>query len=148
MPKPSNRDRILKAGLKVMFDKGYVGAGVRDIVAEASAPQGSFTNHFRSKEDFAREVLDLYFDHTKGLVAEALDDPDLAPATASDVSRHHHGPSRQGRVHPRLPDRRFQPRSRATKRDVADAARRGFFRMARALRRVHCGRPSDGRDRR
>ena len=79
MPKPSNRDRILKAGLKVMFDKGYVGAGVRDIVAEASAPQGSFTNHLRSKEDFTREVLDLYFDHTKGLVAEALDDPDLSP---------------------------------------------------------------------
>jgi TetR/AcrR family transcriptional repressor of nem operon len=79
MPKPSNRDRILKAGLKVMVDKGYVGAGVRDIVAEAAAPQGSFTNHFRSKEEFAREVLDLYFDHTKGLVAEALDDRDLSP---------------------------------------------------------------------
>ena len=79
MPKPSNRDRILEAGLKVMFRKGYVGAGVRDIVAEAPAPQGSFTNHFRSKEEFAREVLDLYFDHTKRLVAEALDDRDLSP---------------------------------------------------------------------
>jgi TetR/AcrR family transcriptional repressor of nem operon len=79
LPKPSNRDRILKAGLKVMFDKGYVGAGVREIVAEAAAPQGSFTNHFRSKEEFAREVLDLYFDYTKGLVAEALGDRDLIP---------------------------------------------------------------------
>jgi TetR/AcrR family transcriptional repressor of nem operon len=79
LPKPSNRNRILKAGLKVMFDKGYVGAGVRDIVAEAAAPQGSFTNHFRSKEEFAREVLNLYFDQTKGLVAEALDDRDLRP---------------------------------------------------------------------
>jgi TetR/AcrR family transcriptional regulator, transcriptional repressor for nem operon len=80
MPKLSNRDRILEAGLKVMFRKGYVGAGVRDIVAEASAPQGSFTNHFRSKEEFAREVLDLYFDHTKLLVAEALEDRSLAPS--------------------------------------------------------------------
>ena len=79
MPKPSNRDRILEAGLKVMFRKGYVGAGVRDIVAEASAPQGSFTNHFRSKEEFAREVLDLYFDHTKRLVAKALEDRGLGP---------------------------------------------------------------------
>jgi TetR/AcrR family transcriptional regulator, transcriptional repressor for nem operon len=79
MPKPSNRDRILEAGLKVMFAKGYVGAGVRDIVAEARAPQGSFTNHFRSKEEFAREVLDLYFDHTKRLVAEALEDCSLTP---------------------------------------------------------------------
>jgi TetR/AcrR family transcriptional repressor of nem operon len=79
MPKPSTRDRILEAGLKVMHRKGYVGAGVRDIVAEAPAPQGSFTNHFRSKEEFAREVLDLYFDNTKGLVAEALEDMSLAP---------------------------------------------------------------------
>lgn len=79
MPKPSNRDRILEAGLKVMFRKGYAGAGVRDIVAEASAPQGSFTNHFRSKEEFAREVLDLYFGHTKRAIAEALEDRSLAP---------------------------------------------------------------------
>jgi TetR/AcrR family transcriptional repressor of nem operon len=79
MPKPSNRDRIVEAGLKVMFRDGYVGAGVRDIVAEAPAPQGSFTNHFRSKEEFAREVLDLYFDHTKRLVAEALENRSLGP---------------------------------------------------------------------
>src|SRR6202034_4046053 len=79
MPNPSNRDRILDAGLEVMVRKGYVGAGGRDIVAEASAPQGSFPNHFRSKEDFAREVLDLYFDHTKRAVVEALNDHSLGP---------------------------------------------------------------------
>jgi TetR/AcrR family transcriptional regulator, transcriptional repressor for nem operon len=79
MPKPSNRDRILEAGLKVMYRKGYAGAGVRDIVAEASAPQGSFTNHFRSKEDFAREVLDLYFTDLKRLVADVLDDANRRP---------------------------------------------------------------------
>ena len=60
-----------------MFRKGYVGAGVRDIVAEAPAPQGSFTNHFRSKEEFAREVLDLYFDNLKLVVQEALGDSSL-----------------------------------------------------------------------
>src|SRR5271156_853280 len=79
MPKPSNRDRILDAGLKVMLRKGYVGAGVRDIVAEALAPQGSFTNHFRSKEEFAREVLDVYFEDLKRLVAETLGDGTNSP---------------------------------------------------------------------
>ena len=79
VPKPSLRDSILEAGLKVMSRKGYAAAGVRDVVAEAPAPQGSFTNHFRSKEEFAREVLDLYFDHTRRLVAEALGDVGLAP---------------------------------------------------------------------
>jgi TetR/AcrR family transcriptional regulator, transcriptional repressor for nem operon len=79
MPRPSHRDRILDAGLKVMVRKGYGGAGVRDIVAEASAPQGSFTNHFRSKEEFAREVLDRYFTELKRLVAEALGDAERRP---------------------------------------------------------------------
>lgn len=77
MTKPSLKDSILAAGLRVMFRKGYEGASVRDIVAEAGAPQGSFTNHFRSKEVFACEVLDRYFDHVKGLVAQALNDTTL-----------------------------------------------------------------------
>src|SRR5579863_5195893 len=79
MPKRSLREPILEAGLKVMFAKGYVGAGVRDIVAEAAAPQGSFTNHFRSKEDFAREVLDRYFDDLKRVIAETLGDGGRRP---------------------------------------------------------------------
>ena len=79
MPRASLREQILDAGLTVMFRKGFVGSGVRDIVAEASAPQGSFTNHFRSKELFAREVLDRYFEHVKALVAHALDDTSRSP---------------------------------------------------------------------
>src|SRR5262249_61837501 len=79
MARHSLRDSIIDAGLKVMFRKGYIGAGVRDIVAEAPAPQGSFTNHFRSKEAFAREVLDRFFDELKGFVAEALEDKAASP---------------------------------------------------------------------
>jgi len=79
MARASLREQILDAGLTVMFRKGFVGSGVRDIVAEASAPQGSFTNHFRSKELFAREVLDRYFEHVKALVAHALDDTSRSP---------------------------------------------------------------------
>src|SRR5271169_1014973 len=79
MAKASLRDSILDAGLKVMVRKGYAGAGVRDIVAEAPAPQGSFTNHFRSKEEFAREVLDRYFADLKRLVADVLDDANRRP---------------------------------------------------------------------
>ena len=52
---------------------------MRDIVTKAAAPQGSFTNHFRSKEVFAGEVLDRYFEHTKALVAEALDNKSRSP---------------------------------------------------------------------
>ena len=79
MPKPSQREELLSAGLKVMFRAGYEGASVRDICAAAGASQGSFTNHFRSKEAFAREVLDRYFAKLQGIVKEALDDKSLTP---------------------------------------------------------------------
>jgi TetR/AcrR family transcriptional regulator, transcriptional repressor for nem operon len=77
--KPSLRENILDAGLKVMFRSGYQGATVRDICAAAGAPQGSFTNHFRSKEAFAEEVLNRFFAHTKRFVSEALNDKSLTP---------------------------------------------------------------------
>jgi TetR/AcrR family transcriptional repressor of nem operon len=79
MPKPSLKDAILDAGLRAMFRTGYNGTSVRDITAAAGAPQGSFTNHFRSKEAFASEVLDRYFAHVRRLVAEALQDTSLTP---------------------------------------------------------------------
>jgi TetR/AcrR family transcriptional repressor of nem operon len=76
---PSLREDILNAGLKVMFQSGYVGATVRDICAAAGAPHGSFTNHFRSKERFAKEVLNRYFATLQGHVRRALDDKSLTP---------------------------------------------------------------------
>src|SRR5258708_33300682 len=77
MSKPSLREDILNAGVKVMFRSGYQTATVRDICAAAGAPKGSFTNHFRSKEAFAREVLDRYFAATNECVKQALDDKSL-----------------------------------------------------------------------
>jgi TetR/AcrR family transcriptional repressor of nem operon len=62
-----------------MFRSGYHGSSVRDICAAAGAPHGSFTNHFRSKESFAVEVLDRYFEYLKELVTEALNDDTLTP---------------------------------------------------------------------
>ena len=79
MSKTSLRENILNAGLRVMFQAGYQGASVRDICAAAGAPHGSFTNHFRSKEAFAREVLDRYFANVKRYVKEALEDCALGP---------------------------------------------------------------------
>jgi TetR/AcrR family transcriptional repressor of nem operon len=76
---PSLREDILNAGLKVMFQSGYVGATVRDICSAANAPHGSFTNHFRSKERFAQEVLDRYFANLQGHVRKALNDNSLTP---------------------------------------------------------------------
>ncbi|CAN5407042.1 TetR/AcrR family transcriptional regulator [soil metagenome] len=61
MARPSHRDKLLTEGMRVVHRRGFGGASVRDIVQAAGVPQGSFTNHFASKEAFGLEVLDLYF---------------------------------------------------------------------------------------
>ena len=79
MPKPSHRETLLNEGLKVVLSQGYSGASVRDIVRAAGVPQGSFTNHFTSKEAFAQEVLDLYFSLVRGNIEKTLRNDSLPP---------------------------------------------------------------------
>jgi TetR/AcrR family transcriptional regulator, transcriptional repressor for nem operon len=75
----SNRSKIMANGLKVVLERGYVGASVRDIVEAAGVPQGSFTNHFASKEAFSLEVLDLYFANSRVVIGETLRNDALPP---------------------------------------------------------------------
>ena len=79
MSKVSNRDKILTDGLKVVLERGYVGASVRDIVEAAGVPQGSFTNHFASKEAFSLEILDRYFANSSLVMADTLRNEALSP---------------------------------------------------------------------
>ncbi len=79
MPKPSHRDKLLHVGLQVVHAKGFGGASVRDIVQAAGVPQGSFTNHFASKEAFGLEVIDLYFGSALESMRQTLRNDDLPP---------------------------------------------------------------------
>ncbi|MEA3106503.1 MAG: TetR/AcrR family transcriptional regulator, transcriptional repressor for nem operon [Gammaproteobacteria bacterium] len=75
----SNRSKIIANGLQVVLERGYVGASVRDIVEAAGVPQGSFTNHFVSKEAFSLEILDLYFANNRVVIGETLRNDALSP---------------------------------------------------------------------
>jgi TetR/AcrR family transcriptional regulator, transcriptional repressor for nem operon len=77
--RPSNREKILTEGLRVVHRRGFAGASVRDIVEAAKVPQGSFTNHFTSKEAFCLEILDLYFEGARATIHETLRNDSLAP---------------------------------------------------------------------
>ena len=79
MPKPSHREKLLAAGLHVVLEQGYCGASVRDIVQAAGLPQGSFTNHFRSKEAFCLEVLERYFALVHENIEKTLRNDSTAP---------------------------------------------------------------------
>jgi TetR/AcrR family transcriptional repressor of nem operon len=77
--KSSNRDKLLNEGLRVVHERGYMGASVRDIVGAAGVPQGSFTNHFVSKEAFGLEVLDLYCEDNSHVIRDTLLNDALPP---------------------------------------------------------------------
>jgi TetR/AcrR family transcriptional regulator, transcriptional repressor for nem operon len=79
MPKTSNRERILAEGLRVVHERGFANASVRDIVQAAGVPQGSFTNHFASKEAFGLEIIDLYYASSRRNIAATLRNDALAP---------------------------------------------------------------------
>ena len=79
MPKPSHREKILTEGLRVVQARGFGGASVRDIVEAAGVPQGSFTNHFASKEAFCLEILDLYFKDVRAMIQRTLRNDSLPP---------------------------------------------------------------------
>ena len=79
MGRPSLRDKLLDAGVAVLHERGYSASGVREITEAAGAPLGSFTNHFRSKEEFAALVLDRYMDTLRNVAAETLRDVTRGP---------------------------------------------------------------------
>ena len=62
-----------------MHERGFANASVRDIVQAAGVPQGSFINHFGSKENFGLEVLNLYYENGHVLIQETLRNDALSP---------------------------------------------------------------------
>jgi len=60
MARPSVKEQIVQAGLKILLDKGFNGVGVQEITDTAGVPKGSFYNHFESKEALGAEIVERY----------------------------------------------------------------------------------------
>jgi TetR/AcrR family transcriptional repressor of nem operon len=75
----ARKEAILDAGLAVLWEKGYHGTGVQDLVAAAGIPKGSFYFYFDSKEAFAVEALRRYLGLDRGAVPAVLANRDVRP---------------------------------------------------------------------
>lgn len=82
MSRSSNREKILTEGMRVVLQHGFGGASVRDIVHAAGVPQGSFSNHFITKEAFGQELLNIYFENIQSIIRDTLDNETLLPLLA------------------------------------------------------------------
>jgi TetR/AcrR family transcriptional repressor of nem operon len=75
----SKKSEIVEQGLQVVLTRGFAQAGVQDITDAAGVPKGSFYNHFESKDAFGAEIVDVYFERMRPLMAQFLDDAARPP---------------------------------------------------------------------
>jgi len=66
------KDRILKTGLKLFSEKGYLGATTKDIARMAGIAEITLFRHFSSKEKLFEEVVNTYsfLPALRGLIPE------------------------------------------------------------------------------
>jgi len=60
------KEKALTVGLELFSQKGYSNVGLAEILNTDEIPKGSFYHHFKSKEEFAIQVLERYSNY--GLV--------------------------------------------------------------------------------
>jgi len=99
MPRPPNpevRARLLEGGHAIVHELGFHGCGVQDITNAAKVPKGSFYNYFESKESFAAEILEQYWQSIRKRHAPVLRDVRLEPLVR--VQKFFHGLSRDHRT--------------------------------------------------
>ena len=79
MRKKIYKEDIIKAGLEIMYLKGYGTTGIKEITEQVNIPKGSFYNHFKNKEEFGLEVLNYYMADVMKKLNKLLTDQDLSP---------------------------------------------------------------------
>ena len=60
MNRPDTKERLLKSTLKLISEKGYLGATTREIAQGAGVTELTLFRHFGSKERLFEEVLNRY----------------------------------------------------------------------------------------
>ncbi|CAG8999908.1 MAG: Transcriptional regulator AcuR [Candidatus Celerinatantimonas neptuna] len=54
------KKELIRSGLELITEYGFMSAGVDAIVKHVQVPKGSFYHYFKSKEDFGQQVLAAY----------------------------------------------------------------------------------------
>lgn len=73
------KERLLEAGLTMLLEHGYNDLGIQALLEATGTPKGSFYHHFRSKEDFALQVIDRYMEEVHHGLDLSLGNASLPP---------------------------------------------------------------------
>jgi AcrR family transcriptional regulator len=85
--KTETRQLLMASAIRVFHEKGIYDTRVSDIVSRAGVAQGTFYNHFQSKEAIFRDIADEYMAHYGELFhqhADGLFEDDSLDAMITD----------------------------------------------------------------
>jgi TetR/AcrR family transcriptional repressor of nem operon len=71
------KTRILKAGARIVLEKGFCDTGLAEVLEAAKVPKGSFYFHFKNKEDFGLQLIDSFAEVLKAGQEKAYRDEKL-----------------------------------------------------------------------
>jgi TetR/AcrR family transcriptional repressor of nem operon len=75
----STKQRLLDAGIAMLLQHGYHDLGIQALLDSTATPRGSFYHHFRDKEDFALQAIDLYMKNVHAALDACLEDESRPP---------------------------------------------------------------------
>ncbi|MDD0813351.1 TetR family transcriptional regulator C-terminal domain-containing protein [Curvibacter sp. HBC28] len=73
------REALLRHGLEVLTEKGFVAAGLDELLSRARVPKGSFYHYFDSKEAYGLALIDHYADYFARKLERHFSQPDRPP---------------------------------------------------------------------
>lgn len=73
------RQKLIRAGLTFLTEKGYSPVGIDEILEHAGVPKGSFYHYFKGKADFGSQLISAYHDFFAAKLDRWFHDAGLSP---------------------------------------------------------------------
>ncbi|SFN61215.1 TetR/AcrR family transcriptional regulator [Dokdonella immobilis] len=73
------KHQLLAQGIELLLRCGYNDLGISALLEATNTPKGSFYHHFRSKQDYALQVIDLYMQDVHAGLEECLGESTRPP---------------------------------------------------------------------
>jgi len=73
------RERLLRCGIELLTEHGFASVGVDKVLKQVGVPKGSFYHYFKSKDDFAQQVVAGYGDYFAAKLDRCLSNVERAP---------------------------------------------------------------------
>ncbi|WP_353979067.1 TetR/AcrR family transcriptional regulator [Salinicola endophyticus] len=76
---PDTREVLIRCGVEVLTEQGFVSSGIDGILKRVGVPKGSFYHYFDSKEAFGHALLSRYAEYFAGKLDHWLLAPEIPP---------------------------------------------------------------------